>query len=54
MLAGMEAKQMDTSYRQGIHRWEPWVVVLTAFIAGIVTMGAVVALLAYLYSYLYR
>lgn len=48
MAADMENKHMDTTFKQGLHRWEPWKIVVAAFLAGAACMGASLALLSYL------
>lgn len=44
MLADMENKRMDTRYKQGLHRWEPWKVMISAVAAAGALLGVGVAL----------
>ena len=44
MQADIDNKRMDTEYKRGLLRYEPWKIVITAFAAGGIIVGAVGAL----------
>lgn len=48
MRADIENKVADTAYKRKLVDWEPWKVVLAAFLSGAATLGAIVGLLTLL------
>jgi hypothetical protein len=42
MRADIENKRMDTAYKQGLLRFEPWKIGFTAFAAGVAALAAAV------------
>lgn len=48
MRADIAKKQADSEYKRGLLRFEPWKLVLTAFVAGGALVGGMTALLGYL------
>lgn len=45
MRADIANKTADTALKEGLLRFEPWKVVLAAFLSGAATIGAIVGLL---------
>jgi hypothetical protein len=48
MKADIASKQADTAYKEGLLRFEPWKVVVSAFATGAAVVAAIVALEGYL------
>jgi hypothetical protein len=44
---GIDNKRMDTMYKHGLLRFEPWKIAFTAFGAGAAALAAVIAALNY-------
>lgn len=49
IMADIANKSMDTAYKQGLLKYEPWKLVFTAFAAGAALVGAIVGLESYLH-----
>jgi hypothetical protein len=47
MQADIDNKRMDTMYKHGLLRFEPWKIAFTAFGAGAAALAAVIAALNY-------
>lgn len=50
MQADIDNKRMDTAYKHGLLRFEPWKIAFTAFGAGAATLAAIAALLKYFHQ----
>lgn len=47
LMADIDNKRMDTMYKHGLLRFEPWKIAFTAFGAGAAALAAVIAALNY-------
>lgn len=46
--ADIANKEADSEYKKGLLKYEPWKVVLGAFLSGAATLGALVGLLTFI------
>jgi hypothetical protein len=48
MRADLANKAADTDYKRGLLKYEPWKIVLAAFLSGAATLGAIVGLMTFI------
>jgi len=48
MRADLANKTADTEYKRGLLKYEPWKIVLAAFLSGAATLGAIVGLMTFI------